>query len=84
MQRVAELEAQGDTWATITAMKEFYNKEMEDAKKRNVNLKGNGIEGSAAALATQFDEADTRELPMVKIGDASIVQMQRLKQVPTC
>jgi len=72
LQRVAELEAQGDTWATITAMKEFYNKEMEDAKKRNVNLKVNGIEGSAAALATQFDEADSRELPMVKIGDASI------------
>ena len=72
LERVAELEAQGDQWASITAMREFFSREMEAAKTKAVELKGNGIEGSAAALANQLDEVKSGDLPMVKIGDASI------------
>jgi manganese-transporting P-type ATPase len=67
--RVQELEAQGEKWAMFKAMKEFYAIEVEEAKK----LKGaGGVEGSATAMLAQFEEMDSGELPMIKLGDASI------------
>jgi manganese-transporting P-type ATPase len=75
LDRVAELEAQGDKWATITAAREFYNAEVDAAKKK-AGATGNGIEGHAAVLASQFgggaEDLESGDLPMVKIGDASI------------
>jgi len=68
--RVAELEAQGEQWATFKAMKEWYGNEMEQAKKKK--RQHGTIEGSAAAMAAQFEDMETGDLPMVKIGDASI------------
>jgi cation-transporting ATPase 13A1 len=70
MARVAELEAQGEQWATFKAMREFYNQEMEENKKKKKQF--GTIEGSAAAMAAQFEDMETGELPMVKIGDASV------------
>jgi cation-transporting ATPase 13A1 len=70
MARVAELEAQGVPWAQFKAMKEFYNQEMEVSKKKK--RQHGTIEGSAAAMATQFEDMETGDLPMIKIGDASV------------
>ncbi|OEU20754.1 P-type ATPase [Fragilariopsis cylindrus CCMP1102] len=36
------------------------------------SIGGGGIEASAGALAKQFDDVESGELPMVKLGDASI------------
>ena len=72
-ERVRELEAQGETWAQFKAMKEFMAKEMEEGKKKKAELANKrSVEGSAASLAAQFDELELDELPMVKLGDASI------------
>ncbi|KAL7564440.1 hypothetical protein ACA910_002754 [Epithemia clementina (nom. ined.)] len=68
MERVAELEAQGVQWASFKVMQEFYREETAANQKK----KGKGIEGSAASLAAQFEEIESGELPMVKLGDASI------------
>ena len=75
MQRVEELTAQGEKWATWKAMQEFWAEEKAAAKKKALAAgKGRGIEGSAASLAAQFEDLDMEsgELPMVKLGDASI------------
>lgn len=71
MKRIAELEAQGVSWASFKAMKEIFNEDLEEAKRKKGVVKG-GVESSAGALAAQFEEMDTGELPMVKLGDASI------------
>jgi len=71
--RIQELEAQGEQWATIKAMREFWAQETEEGKKKKAEFaKKNSIEGSAASLAAQLEEMETGDLPMVKIGDASI------------
>lgn len=70
MARIAELEAQGVPYASFKVMKEFYAQEMEGAKKKK--RQHGSIEGSAAAMAAQFEDMETGDLPMVKIGDASV------------
>jgi cation-transporting ATPase 13A1 len=75
MARVEELTAQGEQWATWKAMQEFWAEEKAAAKKKALAAgKGRGIEGSAASLVAQFEDIDMEsgELPMVKLGDASI------------
>eukprot|EP00521_Asterionellopsis_glacialis_P010024 CAMPEP_0195288728 /NCGR_PEP_ID=MMETSP0707-20130614/5273_1 /TAXON_ID=33640 /ORGANISM="Asterionellopsis glacialis, Strain CCMP134" /LENGTH=1602 /DNA_ID=CAMNT_0040348627 /DNA_START=32 /DNA_END=4840 /DNA_ORIENTATION=+ len=73
MERAAELEAQGETWATFKAAKEFMAAEAAEAKKNKAAMsQGRGIEGSAAAFAAQLEDMESGDLPMVKIGDASI------------
>jgi cation-transporting ATPase 13A1 len=67
--RVVELEAQGVQWAQFRAMKEFWKDEVENSKKVK---KARGVEGSAATLASQFEDLDAGDIPMVKLGDASI------------
>jgi len=72
-ERVAELEAQGVQWATFKAMQEFYQEETSKAKALKEGMtKARGIEGSAATLAAQFEDMESGDLPMVKLGDASI------------
>ena len=72
-ERVAELEAKGESWAQFKAMKEFMSEEMAEGKKKKVAMgKARGIEGSAATLASQLEEMDTGDMPVVKLGDASI------------
>jgi cation-transporting ATPase 13A1 len=68
--RAQELEAQGESWATFKAMKEIYGKEMAEVKKKKIAQ--SSIEGSAATIAGQLEDMETGELPMVKLGDASI------------
>ena len=68
--RAAELEVKGEKWATFKAIHEFYSHEVEESKKKK---RAHGIiEGSASILAAQFEEVESGELPMVKIGDASV------------
>ncbi len=72
MKRIQELEAKGVSWASFKAMQEVYQEETAKAKAKNGIVKGGGVEASAGTLAQQFDEMETNELPMVKLGDASI------------
>lgn len=71
MKRIAELEAQGVSWASFKAMKEILNEDLEEAKRKKGVVKG-GVEGQASSLAAQFEDMETGDLPMVKLGDASI------------
>jgi cation-transporting ATPase 13A1 len=50
-------------------MKEFMAEEKAEAKKKNVNR---GVAGQAASLTAQFEDLELDEIPMVKLGDASI------------
>ncbi len=71
--RIAELESQGVQWAQFKAMKEFMAEEKELAKKNKANMaKLNGVEGQAANLSAQLENLEMDEMPMVKLGDASI------------
>lgn len=71
--RVQELEAQGEQWATFKAMKEFYSTEMDEGKKKKaVMAKNRSVEGSAANMVAQFEDLEMDEIPMIKLGDASI------------
>ena len=69
VERIAELEAQGVQFAQFKAMKEFAAEEKAKAKKNN---KMNGVEGQAANLTAQLEDLEMDEIPMVKLGDASI------------
>eukprot|EP00752_Nemacystus_decipiens_P010629 g9467.t1 len=75
--RVAELTAAGESWPTIKAIKEIYSQDAARAKAAAAERKKNGtIEMSAAKMAAMMDEAGGGEaggdVPMVKIGDASV------------
>ncbi len=70
LERVKELEAQGVKWAQVQAMKEFYAE--ETAKNRKKNAAMGGVEGQAASLTAQLEGLELDEIPMVKLGDASI------------
>jgi cation-transporting ATPase 13A1 len=73
MERVRELEAKGESFAQFKAMKEFMSLEWgESNKKKKEMQKMNTVEGGAAMLAAQLDDLETGDLPMVKLGDASI------------
>jgi len=69
-QRTEELAAQGVSFASFKAMREFMNEEIASARAKNGVTRG--VEGSAATLAAQLEEMDAGELPVVKLGDASI------------
>jgi len=72
-QRTAELEAEGVQFAQWKAMKEFMAEEKEAGKKRKAeNAKFGGVEGQAANLTAQLEDLELDEIPMVKLGDASI------------
>jgi len=71
MKRIAELEAKGVSWPSVKAMQEIYQDEMAAAKEKK-GVVGGGVEAQAGSLAKQFDEMETGDLPMVKLGDASI------------
>lgn len=71
--RVAELEAEGVQFAQWKAMKEFMAEEKEAAKKKKAEMqKMGGVEGQAANLTAQLEDLELDEIPMVKLGDASI------------
>ena len=71
--RIKELEAQGEQWAQFKAMKEFWADEMNENKKRKANhAKMGGVEGQAANLTAQLEGLELEDIPMVKLGDASI------------
>lgn len=67
--RVEELQAQGVQYPQWQAMKEFMAEEKAEAKKKNANR---GVAGQAASLTAQFEDLELDEIPMVKLGDASI------------
>jgi cation-transporting ATPase 13A1 len=72
-ERTAELEAQGVQYAQWKAMKEFMAEEKVAAKKRKGEMaKFGGVEGQAANLTAQIEDLELDEIPMVKLGDASI------------
>lgn len=72
-ERTAELEAQGKSFASFIAMKEFWAAEMETAKKKKAEMaRFKGVEGSAANLVAQLEDMDMGDMPVVKLGDASI------------
>ena len=73
VERIAELEAQGVQFAQFKAMKEFMAQEKDAAKKNKAGMaKINGVEGQAANLTAQLEDLEMDEIPMVKLGDASI------------
>lgn len=73
LERVKELEARGESWAQFKAMKEFWAEQSAEVKKTKASMaKASGVEGSAASLAAQFEEMDMGDMPMIKLGDASI------------
>lgn len=72
-QRTQELEAKGVSFAMFRAMKEVMGEEYGEVKKKKAQMaRAGGVEGSAATLAAQLEDMDTGDIPMVKLGDASV------------
>jgi len=66
------LQAQGESWASVKAMKNVVKK-MQDENKQKVADAGGSFAFSAAALAAREEGGlEDGELPMLKLGDASI------------
>lgn len=68
-----ELLAKGESWAMFKAMQNAYKKTVEEQKKRMGDA--NTLTGSAGRMAAMMDDLENMEdmqLPMVKIGDASV------------
>jgi cation-transporting ATPase 13A1 len=71
--RVKELEEQGVQWAQFKALQEFMAAEKNEAQKKKAQMaQKHSIAGSAATIAEQLENLEMDELPMVKIGDASV------------
>ena len=71
--RVQELEAEGVQWAQFKALQEFMAIEKSAGKKRKVEMASkHSVAGSAATIAAQLEDLEMDELPLVKIGDASV------------
>jgi len=70
IERTKELEEQGVAWAQFKAMKEVLAEQAQ--QKKSEAVKTRGVEGSAANLAAQLDEMPSGDMPMIKLGDASI------------
>jgi hypothetical protein len=67
------LTAKGESWAMFKAMQNMYKKTVEEQKKRVGDA--NTLTGSAGRMAAMMDDMENMEdmqLPMVKIGDASV------------
>ena len=73
---VERLTAAGDSWATVTAMKNMWAKEQENAKViRAKQAKNASLQGSAGQIAKMMEGMENMEdldMPMIKIGDASV------------
>ena len=72
MKKIEELEAKGVSWPQVKAAQIIYQEEAAAARAKNGVVRGGGVEASAGTLAAQFEEMETGDLPMVKLGDASI------------
>eukprot|EP00581_Thalassiosira_minuscula_P008067 CAMPEP_0183703840 /NCGR_PEP_ID=MMETSP0737-20130205/1419_1 /TAXON_ID=385413 /ORGANISM="Thalassiosira miniscula, Strain CCMP1093" /LENGTH=1670 /DNA_ID=CAMNT_0025930637 /DNA_START=59 /DNA_END=5071 /DNA_ORIENTATION=- len=71
--RVKELEEQGVAWAQFKALQEFAVAEKAEVNKRKAEMASkHSVAGSAATIAGQLEDLEMDELPMVKIGDASV------------
>jgi len=71
--RVQELEAEGVQWAQFKALQEFMAIEKAEGKKKKADMMNkHSVAGSAATIAGQLEDLEMDELPMVKIGDASV------------
>jgi manganese-transporting P-type ATPase len=69
----AELLAKGESWAMYKAMQNMYKRTVDEQKKRVGD--SNTLAGSAGRMAAMMDDLENMEdvqLPMVKIGDASV------------
>ena len=65
--------ARGESWAMFKAMQKIWAADMEEAKKKK--KQDNSLAGSAGRMAAMMDQMEgmeDMELPMVKIGDASV------------
>ena len=70
-----ERQARGESFAMAKALMAMYQKQAaEGRKKREQMLKDSTLEASAAKMAAMLDEGEGEggEVPMVKIGDASV------------
>jgi len=71
--RVKELEEQGVQWAQFKALQEFMSSEKAEAQKRKNELANkHSVAGSASTIAAQLENLEMDEIPMVKVGDASV------------
>ena len=71
--RVKELEEQGVQWAQFKALQEFMSAEKAEAQKRKNELANkHSVAGSASTIAAQLENLEMDEIPMVKVGDASV------------
>jgi cation-transporting ATPase 13A1 len=64
--------AAGDSWAMVNAMKNCYAKTAAETKKKRGDNSFTGSAGSMAAMMDQMDDMDDLQMPMIKIGDASV------------
>lgn len=64
---------QGESWAMWKAMQNMMAKQRAEAQKiREQNKKQGALAASAARMAAMMDEVEDAEMPLVKIGDASV------------
>ena len=71
--RTKELEDQGVQWAQFKALQEFMSSEKAVAQKRKAEMANkHSVAGSASTIAAKLEDLEMDEIPMVKVGDASV------------
>jgi manganese-transporting P-type ATPase len=68
-----ERQARGESFAMIKALMAVWQKQAAEAKQKRAQMvKDSTLEASAAKMASMLDDVEDGEVPMVKIGDASV------------